>query len=442
MNIFYDAVAPYLNTPRDLVRLFNAMSVSWPAVANEIDIGDFVSLEVMRLFEPSLYNAIRTEKETVCGVSLGYGSQDDSEKEINKFLGKVPDKNREQTKIVLERLFPRFENMGYGSDWLSQWDAQRRVCSHRHFDTYFRLTIGMETLSATEIDEFIEHCGDANYVKEAFLKASRSIRKKGKSKVPLLFDEINVHASRIEKEKIQPFICAMFEIADDIYRVEDRESAGSSLGDSHLRIRWLIRKLTFERCNLNERSEVFMSACKNAQVGWLVDFTRSAISDHFPSEGTDPKPDEACLVKKENMSELKSHTLRSIEAAAATGKMIDHPLLRRILFQWKDLAEDGYTRVKNWVNSQFQDDKSLAKLTKVFTGESWSHSMGMFGLGDRVAMRNFEVSVSSLEEIVDIKGFRRRLEEIEKSNTLDKEYLDHVLTFLEAWRKQETSEIR
>lgn len=92
MNIFYDAIAPYFNIPRDPTRLSNAMAISWPAVAREVDIADYVTLEVMRLFEPTLYNAIRTNKDRVCGLKSAYGEREDPEEEIQRFLEGVPEK--------------------------------------------------------------------------------------------------------------------------------------------------------------------------------------------------------------------------------------------------------------------------------------------------------------------------------------------------------------
>jgi len=441
MNIFYDAVAPYLNTPRDLVRLSNAMSISWPPIANEVDIGDFVALEVMRLFEPKLYDTIRLKKNDVCGTRSDYGSHDDPKEEIQKFLEVIPEERREQAKLVLLRLFPRFENMGYGSEWLEQWRAQRRVCSNEHFGTFFRLTIGNETLSAAEINEFIENCGSETYVKETFFKALGVIRKNSKSKVPLLFDELNVHASKIQKEKLKPLISAIFEIADDIYREEDRERGGYP-GDNHLRIHWLIRKLTLDRSSLDERTDIFLLACQNAQIGWFVDFVCSVESQHSPGEGKGPKRPEECLVNKDSIGQLKRHALECIESHAARGGLIDHPLLASILFQWKKLSENGSVRVREWVGAQMKDDASVAKLTKAFTSESWSQGLGMIGLGDRVSVPKVRASVSSLEEILDITEFRCRLEEMEKKKTLDKEHLKDVVTFLEAWRKQESGDNR
>lgn len=169
MNIFYDAVSPYLNTPRDLTRLSNAMAVSWPAVAREVDVGDYVALEIIRLFEPLLYNAIRTNKSRVCGVRSEYRKE--PEKEIEGFLKLVPEKRRDYARVALMRLFPRFEDVGYSHSFMERWEAQRLVCTDKHFDTYFRMGIGDDTLSVAEIDQFVEHAGDGQYVKQAFRKA-------------------------------------------------------------------------------------------------------------------------------------------------------------------------------------------------------------------------------------------------------------------------------
>lgn len=437
MNIFYDAVSPYLNTPRDLTRLSNAVAVSWPAVAKEVDLSDYIALEIMRLFEPLLYNNIRTNKVRVCGVRSEYGHQEDPKQEIEEFLKLVPEKRRDLARDALLRLFPRFQNVGYSGSSIERWEAQRLVCTDKHFETYFRMGVGDETLPVAEIDDFIVHAGNVEYVKDAFRKALDSIRKNGKSKVPLLFDEVNIRSSKIDKANFQPLISAIFEIADNIHRDEDRERGGFSFGDNHLRIHWLIRKLTFDRCNLEERSAIFSAACQNAQVGWLVDFTSSAIADHFPREGRQPEPSEKCLIIKEHITALKAHAVDKIRVIAATGKLAFHPQLPFILFRWREFSEDDGSEVKEWTGTQLKVDKFVSVFARAFTGESWSQGMGMFGLGDRVAMRNVRASINGLEVILDVDEFRRRLEEIEKSETIDKELKENVLIFLEAWRKKE-----
>jgi hypothetical protein len=47
--------------------------------------------------------------------------------------------------------------------------------------------------------------------------------------VPLLLDELNVHASRIERQKFEPLISGLFAVADDINRESDKERGFSTI---------------------------------------------------------------------------------------------------------------------------------------------------------------------------------------------------------------------
>jgi predicted KAP-like P-loop ATPase len=106
MNLFYDAVALYIRKPRDVVRLTNAISVTWPSVEGEVNLADFVSLETLRVFEPNLYNAIRTNKPRICGIRSEY-DREDQDKTIEKLLENVSLSHRESATNALKRLFPR-----------------------------------------------------------------------------------------------------------------------------------------------------------------------------------------------------------------------------------------------------------------------------------------------------------------------------------------------
>jgi predicted KAP-like P-loop ATPase len=437
MNVYYDAIAPYINTPRDVSRLANAISISWPPVANEVDMADFVALETMRLFEASLHNEIRLSGERLCGTRSSFGSHhDDSDKEMNELLDLVPEPRRPYARLALQRLFPRFEKVTYSDGTVAEWAAHRLVCSDRHFDTYFRMGLGDDTISLREVETLIRHSGDSAYVKSALQKAAYSIRKNGKSKIPLLFDELNVHAFEIEKANFQPLITALFESADDIYRPQDQES-GLAIGDTHLRIHWLIRKLTYERCTLEERSTVFMTACRSAQIGWLADFTHSALDDHFPRDGKMPTADEKCLVTKEAIPELKNITLNAILAASADGRLIAHRQLPHILYLWKQLTGEVGGGVLDWTKKQFEDIEATSILAQAFTGETRSHSLGFSGLGDRVVMRTPKASIDGLERIMDVQQFRQRLEDLENNPALSEQQGERISTFLNAWRRRE-----
>ncbi|MBX9693173.1 MAG: NTPase KAP, partial [Cyanobacteria bacterium] len=439
MNIFYDAVSPYLNTPRDLTRLSNAITVSWPAVAEEVDVGDYLAIETLRLFEPSLYNLVRKSKERLCGTRPDSMNQDDQQKNMEAYLSLVPQDRREHARLALMRLFPRFENVRYSDDSIQKWEADRLVCATPHFDTYFRMSLGADTLSMSEINDIIAHSGDEEYVRRIFRTALGSIRKNGKSKVPLLLDELNTHAARIQKEKFQPLITALFSIADEMHRKGDDDRGGFSIGSNHLRIHWLCHKLTWERCSLDERDAIFMAACRTAQLGWLVDFTNSQFRNYYPRDGKEPTPLDKCSVKEESLPELKALAVGVVRESAQTGELISHVELPYILFRWGEFVGDSFAEARDWTSKQLQSDESVSRLAEVFTGESRSHSMGLFGLGDRVAMRQTRALVDGLDRIMDTREFRRRLEEIEKGNSLQANRKQYVQVFLDAWRAREAA---
>jgi hypothetical protein len=75
-----------------------------------------------------------------------------------------------------------------------------------------------------------------------------------------------------------------FQIADDIYRYEDPDRSGITV-TSYLSLFWLTRKLTEDRYSLDERSHILMTASERAQVGWLIEFTGSAIFQHSDANG-------------------------------------------------------------------------------------------------------------------------------------------------------------
>src|SRR5262249_25633415 len=49
-EVFLTGIAPFLRTPRDVTRLLNALTVTYPVVRNEVNLVDFVAVETVRLF--------------------------------------------------------------------------------------------------------------------------------------------------------------------------------------------------------------------------------------------------------------------------------------------------------------------------------------------------------------------------------------------------------
>ena len=434
MNVFYDLVAPLIRRPRDNVRYLSILSVTWPALAGEVDPADFAALEAVRLFEPQVYMRLRQSSKKLTGV----GGQDDHTDEFLDWILEDADKDRKEAlKDGLERLFPRLESMTYGTDFIAEWERKRRVCTSKFFQTYFRFSLDPYLISKDDVLEFIARCGQKDFASDLLKTAARNEGRDGGTMVPVWLDEITSHSRDIREEDRPVLIKEIFSVADTIYLSEDDDKGVGGFANTHLRIHWLIRSLMPRSADLDTRSYVFKKAAEVSEIGWLVDFCSSVQREHFPKKDDAKVPEEARLMNEEHANWLKSHTVERIRECAHSGGLVKHQFLGDILFRWRDFVDDGSIEVSEWINRELEKDDSVIALAKAFTAESWSQGLGMFGAGDRVSKRTFRAQVGGLDSVMDLGVFRERLEGLVDKDNLDPEDREIVERFLYAWDHQD-----
>lgn len=432
MNVFYDVVAPYITSPRHVSRFQNAISVTWPAIAGEVNLADFVALEILRLYEPTLFSAIKGNKSLVCGTKTENNNNNDDRFSI--FLNGIEEGRQDVAKTALQRLFPRLESIGYGGEWISEWSSERRVCVEAHFDTYFRLNLSDEVLSGKAIDELIEKAGDSDYIKKVFMDAANARRRTGQSMVPVYFDELTTHGKRVDKDKVRPLLSALFEIHDAIDLKIDADSGFMAMANTTLRYHWLIRKLTRNKFSIEERTDMYLKATEAASLGWLINFVSSARGDYQVREDRQPTAEEDCLVSENVLPELTKRALNAIRTSSADGSLLVHKDLLYILYRWIDFMGGDPTEARAWTDSLLDDRKALLILVKVMTGASWSMGMGGFGsLGDRVSKRTVRAQTSDDSPVIDARKFRAAIEKIANDKNSSDDEIASIQTLLSAW---------
>lgn len=441
MNIFYDVVAPEIRTPRDVNRLLNALAVTWPAIGQEVDQADFVGLETLRLLRPGIYRTLRSNKQHLCGEDNISMARSVPKEEYDRiFLSPTDKDEQERLRRMLMRLFPPLEriwsNVLYGRDSATMWSRQRRACSSAHFDAYFRFSLGDETLTKTEIDDLVKHAGEPDYVEAAFKNALGVIRSNGATKAALLLDELNLHADKVAESDIAPLLKSLFKLAD-VLDVPSDVGKAFSIASNSLRLHWLLRRLTLERFKLAERSALFLTACKEASLAWLVDFAESAYRDYHPRDGSEAEPEEKCLTTSADADSLRAVALTRLRETSKTQELSANPDLPSLLFRWREFADDGGQEVRRWTEGQLESDAMVVRFAQAFTSHSWSQGMGINGLGDRVARRNVRAAIQGLETIIDKERFRARVEALAASTSLQPEELETIGVFLEAWRRHD-----
>lgn len=437
-NVFYDAVAPELRTPRDVVRLNNAVSHTWPAVQGNADLGDFLALETLRLNRPTLYHALRMHKDQLCGVEqdlVGRRDPQQGEELENAFFRDFSAHEKAHYKRVLMRLFPRLEAVWANTfhQGGAQWTRDRRVCSEKHFDTYFNLYPGGSSLPRTEIDSLIRNAGDAESTAAALRAALATPRRDRSTRASLVLDELTLRAADIELENIQSLVETLFRMADELDVPADLLKGLGAWGNP-MRIHWLIRRLVLPRYSVEERSALFLQACQTASIGWLQDFSESAHGQHHPREGKEIPPEEDWLVNADAAESLVALLLTRIREGANSTRLVESKHLGSLLYAWRRRASAA--EVRAWADAQLDNDDAVRCFVRAFTSYAWSQGIGFNGLGDRVSRRSVRVSIESIGGLVDAPRFRTRAGEVLR--TLSGNDAKEVQEFLDAWTHQET----
>src|SRR5580700_3029400 len=437
MNVFYDVVAPEIRTPRDLIRLTNSLAVTWPAVGNDVDRSDFIGLEVLRVLRPAIYRALRSNKErltTTTNLSSRW-TQEQRAHFDEALLPNAPETERDRLRHALMRIFPPlasvWSNVFYGDHSKDEWSRERRVCVGDHFDSYFRFTISADVLAKQEIDKLVAHASDDAVITAALREGLAVKRSNGGTKAALIMDELNLHANSVADNAVQPLLKTIFRLGDEL-DVKADEAKAFSIGNNHLRIHWLLRRLTLERFDLGQRSAIFMAACETAALGWLVDFASSAHEDYYPRAGKSPEQENQCLTTLADAEASRGVALSRIRKAAETDELCAHARLAYLLYRWRDFAKNDSVEVKKWTDELLARDEIVVQFARAFTSHGWSQSAS-----DVVAQRTALANVGHLGGILDKDRFRARVEELAGRETLGSEEGTIIREFLDAWRRHD-----
>ena len=438
LQLFDRLVWPEIRTPRHVIRLAYGLSITYPAVRGEVDIADFISLEALRLFRPSIYLAIRSQRPLLVALDID-AHRDDKDERAQMydriFLSDEPEDTRSRLRSGLMELFPRLASAWgpvIGSDDATS-DQHRRVCSEPHFDTYFRFALSSFTVPLFEVMELVRQADDPNLVTQTFRSALNVHLAGGLTKASVLLDELKAHAAEFEIRKVGPFLQALFSIADELWNESD-DSLGLIWLDNSLRMRWLTRELLLHRIPLPERSRILFEAIQSASLGWFVEFTISALIQHRPRSDMDAlvSPEEL-LLEKHHADQLREIALQRLDEAAADGSIMRVPNLLSVLFRWRDFADDGSSAHREFCDSLLADDGSIILLARAVLGKSYV-SGGRYGRTQRKDRAHLE----GLEDLLDVDRFKARLVDLVRSTDLhpdDKDMLQRLLAAWDEWNQ-------
>ena len=414
-NVYHDCVAPWLNVPRDVGRLLNALAVSWRPVARNVDFSDFVSIETLRLFEPDLYTFIRHNRGLLTGIERDHASDRDSKEKLSKrILDTVEPDNHVRTKGSLQRLFPRLElvwgNHGYRSEFLREWDQERRICIERHFPAYFRFVVGSDVLVREELEEFTRNISDREFVLAKISEYKDEVRVSGATKAIVLLDELDGNIKLIADKDTDQAIFNILDSADLFLKNTDEDRSGAFDFPLIWRIARVV-SLLLQRRDLSSLTDllptVFATASSLQALSFVLMMFRSSLG-RDPDSVSKPGAAGPPLIDDALCEKLEVALRARFKAAAADETLINADGLIMILHQWRSLG--GEAEVRDWTRRMIDDDAAVVQIAK-----SATHVQRSFALGDRVMKQSPSVNLDGLEKIMDVNRLAARLTEVANS---------------------------
>lgn len=409
-NVLHSGVLHFLQTPRDVVRLLNTLSVSFPAVSEDVNPVDFIAVESLRVFMPQVYENIRNNKN----YFVGLGDRDrfaslslDKLKEYHDgWISKIDYADREQVKELVKRIFPKLEsvwgNMSYSSEYLRKWRKAYNVCSPDRFDVYFCFGVPAGTITRAQIESVLTSLEDRDFVCSEIVKFAEIKTPVGTTLIPQLLEQMLDHAEEIKHDQVVVLLWALFQIGDDIVKKEDDPKQLFEFS-VHLRFAWLFLEL-FKKLDAVARYEVLKDAmidgkALHAMVHIIQIFGRAY--GKYANGGR--SSDAETFVTIEQLRELEEISCRKIkDAVHARDSKVYRWLPSLLPFYHSNVSGVEFEKLMQLI---LQDQNALLGLLEACTRTVHSSTTG-----DKVSRESIIFDRKDLGKMIDLGKINEVLE--------------------------------
>jgi predicted KAP-like P-loop ATPase len=343
----------YLRSPRDVIRLGNAVSVTWPAVRDEVYAPDFIAIELFRIFERDVYNLLARNREMLVGTG-GIYREESLKRLASDISDSIPTIRREAVTGLVRRMFPRLEKhlTGWSLGSPPQGHRQGRLIgSADGFDSFFRFEPSPLAIPLAEVRELHKRIEDAAYVADALASAANTV-KDGRSLAGAFFDEL----LDLVRERETFGIGTLAGLAQSGgLALKHLDDSGESLFsyDNRHRISLLISMLLGKYASENAAADFGNLAAGDVYDLSVTGLVLAKVGVPFKFIYPDSDDGDSALLTEEQLNKIAARLATRIGAAAKTGSLINEPELWLLLRIWDRFA--GKNRVRKWIARQIGD---------------------------------------------------------------------------------------
>ena len=368
-----------ISTPRDVVRVVNALKLHIAPLADRLDPADGLFIQIIRLRKPELYHwaqryLLRRFGSDPEDAHLAWrdATQDrdgEQESELARIIG-GPGETQLQFLDDLRVHLPQAaipDNrpvLTFGAEERQQFATERRLNSPSYFRLYFALSLPAGFLSDDEVSAFLDMCSrDREAAVRKFWDHCAEERPQGGNMAQVLLSRILERKGDIPADRI-PVLFAVLGDSMDAFarRLPEQDGSPPWLYGDALEIFRLIQRLgTQERMRTLEK--LFAGP---ASLAWLNSIVREAIIEHGFA-GHKASPVEQRLLTEEEFKRIRGQFLKRLEQADATN-LKETPYCLSLLYGWHQAGDSE--KVLAWVRKQSSNDADLIDLLKHMMSKS------------------------------------------------------------------------
>ncbi len=389
-----DGINRWIRSPRDVVRVSNAVKFSWPAIEDEIDAQDLLAMECIRLFDQAAFSWIRDNRDFLFGEGRFVMSNDDVKIEVaNNLKTRIPDHLRPQVMRIVTVLFPQVGEWLEGKlrsseESFNEVKRRRGIGSTAGYDTYFGLHPSSDAIPKVVINELmskLDKAADCERIIRTYLSRTNS---RNEQMIAELLSELRVQFRYPRAATPQEgLLLALFRVGEEIISI-DRDPRVFELS-VRAQLMFLVRNM-LEQWGEEEAGKHLIEAFnKTESVMFLAEqfVDRGRELGIFNSESP-----EAPTINSDTFAELGKILAGRIELHAVEGSLADAAYYYSIVRAWAYLA--GNDQPKQWLaQGMFESADFLAKAARGLVSYSVGTPVRHYTMRGNPDMDLFELDV-------------------------------------------------
>ena len=403
-EVFLTGIATFLRTPRDVTRLLNALTVTYPVVRNEVNLVDFVAIETLRLFAPGAYDVVRSNRMRFVGMYLAVEHLQEENRTFHEDWLTRTERNADAVRVLVGQMFPRVAALLAKAGRPAVNDIAlrktRRVCTEEVFDVYFRYSLD-RGLSRSSFLSILE--ADGEQLAATLHSFGGQRLEDGRTKLrwflEMLRDELQ-SGRRLTKTTLVTELCR---VGDSVIAATPR-AFSFQVPDDFLFV-FVVEGL-LEQLPASERTAALQTALGVAGIASAARIVTILGAQHGRHGEQPTRPEARTIASIADLDALEADVRTRIEAAWASDALWSSPGLVRLLFDWKRLGGGAQVQeaVRRWTSSS---PGNLVRLLSELSGVS-SHGRVVVDLQALSALLDLDKTVATARAIAGDKAIDPR----------------------------------